>query len=126
MNHQHEQSIHYSSQLRYALFEVAICHLRLNRERRAIIPNMVIMKPEILFIQRSHCAFILCRSRLMHVVRIIHHSVEPVKTPSTTPAAERKLLLALPTPIPAKMAAKERIVSGLVSVSRNVEAYAPR
>ena len=43
----------------------------------------------------------------MPLVRIIHHSVEPENTPSTTAAAEKKLLLALPTPIPAKMAAKE-------------------
>jgi len=62
----------------------------------------------------------------MPLVRIIHHSVEPENTPSTTAAAEKKLLLALPIPIPAKMAAKERIVRGLVSVNKNVEAYAPR
>ena len=84
------------------------------------------MPPEILLIQRSHCEFIFFRSRLMTLVRIIHHRVEPENTPSTTAVAEKKLLLELPTPIPAKMAAKERIVRGLVSVNKNVEAYAPR
>ena len=84
------------------------------------------MAPEILLIQSSHCGFIFFRSRLITLVRIIHHKVEPENTPSTTMVAEKKLLLALPTPIPAKMAANERIVRGLVSVKKNVEVYAPR
>ncbi len=100
--------------------------MRLNSESKATVPKSVIIAPEILFINRSHWEFIFFRSRLMPLVRIIHHKVEPEKTPSTTTVAEKKLLLALPTPIPAKMAAKERIVRGLVSVNNNVEAYAPR
>src|SRR5436305_5185693 len=125
MDHQHEQSIHYTSQIRYALYEVANGYLRLNSESKATIPKNVIMTPEILFIHRSHCEFIFFRSRLMPLVRMIHHNVEPENTPSTTAVAERKFLLVLPTPIPAKMAAKERIVRGLVSVNKKVVAYAP-
>src|SRR6266487_1009979 len=121
-----KQSIHYSPQLRYVLHEVANYYVRLNSISKESTPKRVIMAPEILLIHRSHCGVIFFRSRLIPLVRIIHHKVEPENTPSTTVVAEKKLLLAPPTPIPAKIAAKERIVSGLVSVSKNVEAYAPK
>ena len=107
------------------MIEVANSYLRLNKESKAPIPKSVIMPPEILLIQRSHCESIFFRSKLIMLVNIIHHSAEPEKTPRTTMVADRKLSLVLPTPIPAKIAAKERIVRGFVSVSKNVDAYAP-
>jgi hypothetical protein len=120
------KNIHHQSQLRFALHEVANYLARLNNVSRASIPKSVIIIPEIRLIHRSHCGVIFFLNTLIPLVRIIHQRVEPENTPSTTAVAERTLLLALPTPIPAKMAAKERIVSGLVSVSKKVEAYAPR
>ena len=105
--------------------EVANHHLRLNREIRAAIPKIVIIVPETRLIHKSHWAFNFFLKRLMALVSIIHQRVEPENTPRTTAVAEIKFLLALPTPMPAKMAAKERMVSGLVSVKKNVEVKAP-
>lgn len=51
---------------------------------------------------------------------------EPRKTPQTTRRAARGLFFPVPTPSPAKIATNERMVSGLVRVSKNVETYAPR
>ena len=92
---------------------------------RGTIPKIVIIAPETRLIHKSHRVFNLFLNRLMTLVRIIHQRFEPENTPSTTTVAETKFLLVLPTPIPAKMAAKERMVSGLVSVKKNVEVYAP-
>src|SRR6266571_5716620 len=56
-----KKNIHYSSQLRYALYEVANCYLKLKSVSKATNPKSVIMAPEILLIQRSHCEFIFFR-----------------------------------------------------------------
>src|SRR5260370_29460300 len=95
--------------------------MRLPRRRS---PNNTRMTPEILLIQSNPRGVKAPRRQLMPTVRTNHHRAEPVNTPSTTVAAEMEFLFA-PRPIPAKIAANESIVRGLVRVSRNVETYAP-
>ncbi len=85
---------------------------------------MVIIAPEILLTHKSHWVFNFFLKKLMALVRIIHQRVEPENTPRTTAVAEIKFLLKLPTPMPANIAVKESMVSGLVSVKKNVEVYA--
>ena len=120
------KNIHHQSQLRYVLHEVANQLAIFNNVSRARIPKSIIVVPEIRLIQRSHCGVILLRNRLIPLVRMIHQRVEPANTPITTAVAKKMLLVVLPTPIPAKIAVKERIVRGLVSVSKKVEVYAPK
>src|SRR5512139_3855163 len=67
----------------------------------------------------------LARNRLVKVTRISHHADEPRNTPSTTFSAPSVLPAAASAPTPAKMAAKAKIVSGLVSVRNSAELYAP-
>jgi len=55
-------------------------------------------------------------------LKISHHRVEPINTPKTNIAGETWFQFVLPTPNPAYIAAKERIVIGFVAVKRNVEA----
>src|SRR5579859_1309008 len=88
-------------------------------------PNKIMMTPEALLIHRNHCAVNLSRSQLIAPVKTHHHSAEPRNTPHTTSNAVSGLFACPPTPMPAKMAANERIVSGLVKVSKKVEMYAP-
>ena len=59
------------------------------------------------------------------VLKHSHHSREPVKTPKTNKNADDTFSPDAPAPRPAKTAAKDRIVIGLVSVSSKVEVYAP-
>src|SRR5947209_6765574 len=96
--------------------------LKLNNASR---PNRIMMLPEALLIHRNHCGVNLARSQLIPPVKIHHQSAEPRNTPHTTSNAVSGLFACPPTPMPAKMAANERIVNGLVSVSKKVEMYAP-
>jgi len=94
-------------------------HLRL---RKAIRPNPPIIMPEILFTQRNLWGVNLVRNRLTPLLKINHHRAEPISTPKTNTAAEAQPPLAPPTPNPANIATKERIVMGFVIVRKKVEA----
>ena len=79
--------------------------------------------PEKRFIALSTSGVTLPRNRLTPKAKIDHHSIDPVKTPTTSNAAAELPLVPV-NPIPAKRAAKERIVTGLVMVRNSVERYA--
>lgn len=83
-------------------------------------PAMIIPDPRLT--QTRSLAVSLTRSKLTALLKMSHQSAEPQKTPATSTTAETVSPGVLPRPTPAKMAAKERIVVGLVSVSRSVEA----
>src|SRR5439155_5564457 len=89
-------------------------------------PKTVITLPDILLIHRSHREVNFPRNRLIPPASRSHQSAEPRNTPQTTSVAERAVFLPPPTPSPAKMAANERMVCGLVSVSSKVETYTPK
>src|SRR5262249_59124054 len=73
--------------------------------------------PEARLAQRRRWCVTLARRRATSPARISHHAAEPPKTPTT-----RSRPLA---PMPAKMAAKDMIVIGLLRVRASVEEYAP-
>ena len=79
--------------------------------------------PEARFAQRSVPRPILERKRLTPPLNSNHHRADPENTPKTNTAARTYPALSI-KPSPAKIAANERIVKGLVSVSKNVEEYA--
>lgn len=90
---------------------------------RAMSPNSVIIVPEILFTHFSRSGLNFEWNKPTIPVRMSHHRIEPMNTPRTSITG----LLWFPfvpsvTPSPANTAAKERIVKGLASVSKNVEA----
>jgi hypothetical protein len=76
--------------------------------------------PEARFTHRSVPKPILERNRLTPPLKSNHHRVDPENAPNTSTAAGTYPALSI-KPNPAKMAAKERIVKGLVIVSKNVE-----
>ncbi len=78
--------------------------------------------PETLLTHRKPLAESLARRRLAAPLSTNHHAAEPRNTPTTSTIARRASPPASPAPRPAKIAAKERIVVGFVSVRRNVEA----
>src|SRR5262245_27959466 len=87
-------------------------------------PKRKITAPEMRFTQTSAAGRKRARRSVTTPHNSSHHKADPRKTPTTsTPAESVDPLLA--TPNPAKIAAKERIVVGFVSVSKNVEVYAP-
>jgi hypothetical protein len=90
----------------------------------AAIPNPRMINPEMRFIQRRTMRLIRFRSRLVTPLRSTHQHADPKKTPRTVTAAVEKPPPTFTRPKPANMAAKDKIVSGLVRVSKNVEPYA--
>jgi hypothetical protein len=54
-------------------------------------------------------------------LRISHHRAEPRKTPPTIITADQRSPAVVPSPNPAKTAAKETIVIGFVSVRASVD-----
>jgi hypothetical protein len=89
--------------------------------RRASRPKSVIIAPEVLLIQSSQRSINFSRNKLILPVNRHHQVAEPRNTPHTTRSAVSALFPPLPTPMPAKMAANERMVIGLVNVSSKVE-----
>src|SRR5215207_6878418 len=87
-------------------------------------PNPLSTIPDTRLTHRSRARSNRPRSRLAPLLSSSHHSAEPANTPSTSTAPDHASPLA-PTPAPARIAANERIVIGLVRVSRSVETYAP-
>jgi hypothetical protein len=79
--------------------------------------------PEARFTHRSVPKPSLERNRLTPPLKSNHHRVDPENTPKTSTAAGTYPALSI-KPNPAKIVAKERIVKGLVIVSKNVEEYA--
>ena len=61
---------------------------RPQKNSNAIMPKSVIITPEILLIHSNHRAVNFPRSKLMPLVKMHHHKIEPLKTPNTTSAAE--------------------------------------
>jgi hypothetical protein len=90
----------------------------------AAIPKPRMIDPEMRFTQSSPERFIRFLSRLVATLRITHQPDDPRKTPKTVIPAEEYPPLRLTKPKPAKMAAKDSIVSGLVRVRKKVEPYA--
>ena len=64
----------------------------------------------------------LSRKKEIALVRIIHQSKEPRKTPRAAKAAFGKEVTNMAIPKEEKVAIKEKIVIGFVSVSRNIPA----
>src|SRR5207244_11595823 len=58
------------------------------------------------------------------LLRSTHHRADPTRTPRTSTTAAPEALPVVPTPKPAKIAAKERIVGGLARVRATAEMYA--
>jgi hypothetical protein len=81
--------------------------------------------PEARFTHRSAPKPSLERNRPTPPLKSNHHRADPKNTPKTSTAAEVYPAPSPAKPSPAKIAAKERIVKGLVIVSKNVEAYGP-
>jgi anaerobic magnesium-protoporphyrin IX monomethyl ester cyclase len=77
--------------------------------------------PETRLIQRMPAAFMRPLNRLLADERMIHQAMEPEKTPATRPPAAICPEPALPSPMPANTAAKERMVMGLVRVRKKAE-----
>lgn len=95
------------------------CHAKL---RRAARPKPAITAPEHLLTHCSPCGSSLSRKTPTLLLKMNHHSDEPMKTPRTTAPADMKPPLEPARPKPAITAAKKRIVIGFVSVKKNVEA----
>src|SRR5215212_3290469 len=85
-------------------------------------PRMIV--PETRFTQCSASVPSLERNKLVPPLKKSHHSADPENTPATSVAADAYPALVSATPSPAKMAAKEKMVRGLVIVKKNVVAYA--
>jgi hypothetical protein len=84
-------------------------------------PNARIAAPETAFTALMARGPTLSRNKPTPVLKSNHHNAEPANTPPTKRTTEEASAFA-PTPTPAKIAPKERIVVGLVSVRKNVEA----
>src|SRR5918998_2257312 len=91
----------------------------------ASTPKVAMTVPEILLTHRNPPTESFARKRQTAPLKRSHHSADPENTPTTNTTAERYPSLASTKPSPTKIAAKERIVVGLVSVRPSVEAYAP-
>jgi hypothetical protein len=80
---------------------------------------MRMIPPEIRFVQRVRPGpASLPRNPPVTRLSASHHIAEPIKTPETTSIPPPDIVVA---PRPAKMAANDKIVMGLVKVSKNVE-----
>jgi hypothetical protein len=79
--------------------------------------------PEARFTHRSVPKPSLERNRLTPPLKSNHHRADPENTPKTSTVARTYPALST-KPSPAKIAAKERSVKGLVMVSKKVEEYA--
>jgi hypothetical protein len=77
--------------------------------------------PDILFAHRNLSGVNFFSKKLTPPLRIHHHRADPMKTPKTSIPAEEYSLFTLPTPKPAKIAAKDRIVIGFVRVRKNAD-----
>ena len=91
--------------------------------RRAATPKPKIIVPEPRFAHRSVPRPSLERNRLTPLLKSSHHRADPKNTPKTSTVARTYPALST-KPSPAKIAANERNVKGLVIVSKNVEEYA--
>src|SRR5690606_16390145 len=89
----------------------------------AIPANPRRTQPEMMLIRRSQAGVTRLRSILTTLRRTSHQAIEPAKTPAMSRLAEVDPSI-VATPNPAKMAAKERMVVGLVRVNAKVEANA--
>jgi hypothetical protein len=65
------------------------------------------------------------RNRLTPILNIIHHTADPINTPLTRPIICMPFPLGTVNPVAAKIPAKDIMVTGLVRVSKNVEANDP-
>ena len=97
-------------------------HAYLNNPTNAANPNPKIIAPEMRFSQTRAGRLILCINHPVRLLKMSHQLDEPRKTPMTISPAEGYEFLTAARPKPANMAAKDRIVKGLVRVRRNVEA----
>src|ERR687889_2318656 len=87
----------------------------------AATPKARIAAPETTFTALMPRGPTLPRRRLTAVLKSNHHKAEPKNTPPTSSTTEKASAFA-PTPTAAKIAAKDRIVVGFVSVRKSVEA----
>ena len=108
-------------------------HSRYNLKftNHAYTPKNKIIPPDNRLTHKSHRAVKRPRNILIPPLKSSHQSAEPRKTPPTITILSMLVTLTpLPglsfvlIPRPAKMAANERMVCGLVSVSSNVDVYA--
>src|SRR5690606_3584932 len=76
-------------------------------------------------IQRIARASMRVRNRLVPVLRISHHSAEPLNTPTTISSADSTSPLKSAAPIPAKALRNVSTVIGLTIVSATTDAYEP-
>lgn len=98
------------------------CFYYFIRLMRANMPNPRRIKPEI---RLTHCMTLkpnFSRKDPTTPLNSSHQAADPQKTPNTRMPEEDKLFFTDAKPNPANMAAKERMVIGLVSVKKKVEA----
>ena len=91
------------------------------RLRSESTPSPASSAPESRFTQRSRAGVSARRKNPTVPLSRSHQSADPRKTPQTMRTADPRSPAVVPRPRPAKTAAKERIVVGLVSVSASVE-----
>src|SRR5204863_7034210 len=94
------------------------------RLAKATTPKPTSMAPDRRLIHRNRCGVTRARTRATPLLRSTHHRADPTRTPRTSTTAAPEARPIVPTPKPAKIAAKERIVGGLASVSATAEMYA--
>src|SRR5512135_2282266 len=98
-------------------------HRRSNSSASTPEPPMTM--PAILFTHSSIRLSKRFRKRLTAPIRISHQRPEPRKTPAINTVADSRLPRVSARPNPAKTAAREKMVRGLVRVRKNVEVYMP-
>ncbi len=84
------------------------------------------MKPEIRFTIFKEKFFIRFINIPVALLRINHHNVEPKNNPNTTIKIVVVSSFKLEIPSPEKIAKKDKMVTGFVTVKKNVETYAEK
>jgi len=92
-----------------------------NKLNNAATPNAVTITPDTRFTHRNAVVLNRLRNKFVPPLSSSHHAAEPKNTPTTMATAVNLPRSASANPKPAKIAAKDRIVSGLVRVSIKVD-----
>lgn len=93
----------------------------MRRLKRITSPNPVMRTPEILLTHFNSRLVFFRRKKWILLLTKNHHSADPINSPRTNAMIGVRYPYILVFPKPAKTAAMDRNVTGLVRVTKNVE-----